>query len=213
MGDAAACDKMFAPVVDGKRFDANAGSWLGAMDKLVLPEVDARMVARPRDLEYDDIPGTQVRTFDLDADLGLILAHARYPHTVSGAGPVDQPGTVKARGRGVAAVSVGAAKLALCGSSNARPAGVRRIGVVHRTDFSAGRKQYQRGAEYEQSAEPEGEQKSRVGVHGRRSLEGEYILYRKCKGKFQVVLYYNVFTVDNTIYIQLIHILSDHFIW
>lgn len=146
-------NEAFVPVGVGKRFDAYTSARFGAVDESVLPDVDAGMISGPRDLEDDDVPGAHLRALDLDAGLGLTLAHTRHGNAIFSAGPVDQPGTVEARRGGTAAIGIGAAKLTLGCSGDARAPDLRRILVARHVAFAAGRQQGESGAEHERYAE------------------------------------------------------------
>ena len=61
------------------------------MHETPLSKIDARMVARPRGLEDDDIPRAESRAFDVLADFCLFARHAGHVHAVLGAGPVHEP--------------------------------------------------------------------------------------------------------------------------
>ena len=111
-GDATGRDIVAIPVVDGQRFDAYACPGLGAVHKVVLTDVDTRMIAGTRNSEDDDIAGTQIASCDSPAGTGLIAADAGNGNAVAGAGPVDQSGAVEAPGRRSSAGNIGAAELA-----------------------------------------------------------------------------------------------------
>ena len=104
-------DVVAVPVVDGKGLDAHAGPGLGAVNEVVLADVDARVVAGTRNAEDDDIARAQTATGNALSYAGLIAADAGHGNTVAGTGPVNEAGTVETAGRRGAAGNVGTAEL------------------------------------------------------------------------------------------------------
>ena len=111
MGDAAACDVVVLPVLLLQGVDAHARSRLGAVYETPLPEVDARVVSRPRGLEDHDVARAEGRTFDALSSFCLVARHAGHVHAVLRAGPVHEAGAVESAPGGYASPDVGLAQL------------------------------------------------------------------------------------------------------
>ena len=131
-GDASGGDVVAVPVVDGKGFDAHAGTGLGTVHEVVLTDVDAGMVAGTGNAENDDVAGTEAAARDALTGICLVPADARNADAVAGAGPVDESGTVEALGRGRTAEDVRTAELTFCRGGNgcaaaAGDAGLRSV--------------------------------------------------------------------------------------
>lgn len=121
---AAGRDVVAVPVVDGEGFDANACPWLWAVNEVVLPDVDAGVIAGTRNAEHDDVARPQTAAGNALSDAGLIAADAGNGNAVGGAGPVDEAGAVEAAGGRGAAGNVGAAELTFgCGGYGCSAAG------------------------------------------------------------------------------------------
>lgn len=164
---AAGRDVVAIPVFDGQRFDAYAGTRLGTVNEAVLADIDAGVVAGARDAEHDDVAGTQTAPRNTSSHAGLITADTRHVDAVSGAGPVDETGTVESLGRGRTAGNIGTAELTLGRGGNGGTAGgntaLRAVGRPVGL-FSAGGKKEKRRPENQQSKTPE--QRRKACRHG-----------------------------------------------
>ena len=110
-GNAACGDVVAVPVVDGKRFYAHPGAGFGAVNEVVLADVDARMVAGAGNAEDHNVAGAQAVAGDALTGIGLIAADAWNADAVGGAGPVHESGAVEALGWGGSAEDVRATEL------------------------------------------------------------------------------------------------------
>ena len=110
------------PVLNGKGFNAYARPGLGTVHEVVLSDVYAGVISGAGNSEYHNIAGTKISARNFFSDGGLFPADSRDGNAVSGAGPIDKTGTVKALGRRRAAKHIGTAKLAFCRGGDGRAA-------------------------------------------------------------------------------------------
>lgn len=110
-------DIVAVPVADGKRFNTYPRSGLGTVHKVVLTDVNARVISGTRNPEHHNVAGAEVAAPDALSGTGLIPADAGNGNAVSGTGPVDKAGAVETSGGRSAPGNIGATKLTLgCGS-------------------------------------------------------------------------------------------------
>ena len=119
-----------------------------------MSKIDARMVARPRGLEDDDIAGAESRAFDALACLCLFARHAGHAHAVLGAGPVHEAGAVEAAPGGYSALGVRLAQLTASSGRYGVPGSRGMAGIVGAgMTFAASRKENERQAQEDMQEE------------------------------------------------------------
>ena len=110
LDDAAGADEAALEEVAVAAFHAHPRVGAGCMDKFVVADVDARVVAASAATEGQDVAGLElVGTVDAHADGGLLGCGAGQAHAGGPVGPADQAGAVEAA-RGLAAEAVGRAE-------------------------------------------------------------------------------------------------------
>lgn len=126
-GNAARRDVIAVPVVDGKRFYAHPGAGLGAVHEVVLPDVDAGVVAGTGNPEDYDVSGAQTVAGNALTGIGLIAADAGNADAVAGAGPVHETGAVESLGGRGSAENIRTAELTFCRGGDGCSAAAGRI--------------------------------------------------------------------------------------